>query len=288
MILPEWNEIWRQLCSGFIEEFINFKTVFLKKEGNILDFFANSCLKFGHVTLILPIIVIGMIFHRRDLYSKAACFLFWVMICNTLLKLLFKVPLFQHLGPGYAFPSGHMHAASVFYGYMIYKIDNKFATVLLTLLLGAMGFSLVYCHFHDWIDVLGAVGFSIAEILLYHILSYHFGDKIVGIIAIVSSIFVIAVLNVISKIEPHVWLAFYAMVGMEFSLLLIKETKLKTIWEKLIALLLSVFGIAAVYVLFKYLSFEMPYLSEVRFMFLPLIIMSSIIIVANFKKINFI
>ena len=254
----------------------------------MMDFFANSCLKFGHITLILPIIVIGMIFHRRDLYAKAACFLFWVMIFNTLLKLLFKVPLFPHLGPGYAFPSGHMHASSVFYGYMIYKIDNKFAKILLTLLLCSMGFSLVHCHFHDWIDLLGAVGFSVAEIFLYHVLTSHFGDKVVGIFSIISSIFVIAVLNIVYKIEPHVWLAFYAMIGMELSLLLIKETKLKTISEKLIALLLSVFGIAVVYVVFKYLSFKMPYLSEMRFMFLPLIIIGSINVTANFRKVNFI
>lgn len=241
-------------------------------EINIIDSLARFCLKFGHITFILPIVMICMIFHKRDIYAKAACFLLWVMIFNTLLKQLFKVPLFPNLGSGYAFPSGHMHAASIFYGYILYKTDNKIIKLLLAILLSCLGVSLIYCNFHDWFDVLGAVGFAVTEILIYHVISINFGDRIVGIISIISAISIMLILNAIYKVEFHVWLAFYGLIGMEFSLFIIEEKKLNQLSKKFLALILSTLMITAVYYLFRYLAFDKYYLSEIRFALIPLII----------------
>lgn len=241
-----------------------------------IDSFAHFCLKFGHITFILPIVIVCMIFHKRDIYAKATCFLLWVMIFNTLLKHLFKVPLFPHLGAGYAFPSGHMHAASAFYGYILYKTDNKFVKIALIALLCALGFSLIHCHFHDLMAVLGAVGFAIAELLIYHVISINFGDKVVGVVSIVSAVAIMFTLNIIYKVEFHVWLAFYALIGMETALSITQDNKLSSISRKSLALILSTIMIAGVYYLFKALAFDKFYLSEIRFALIPLIIVGAI------------
>lgn len=245
-------------------------------EVGIIDSLARFCLKFGHITFILPIVMVCMIFHKRDIYAKAACFLLWVMIFNTLLKQLFKVPLFPHLGPGYAFPSGHMHAASIFYGYILYKSDNKIVKLLLAVLLSCLGASLIHCRFHDWIDILGAVGFTIAEIAVYHVMSANFGERTVGVVSIISAIGIMLILEAIYKVEFHVWLAFYGLIGMEFSLSAMEEKKLNQLSRKFLALVLSTFTIAAVYYLFKCLAFDKYYLSEVRFALIPMIIVGFI------------
>lgn len=252
-----------------------------------VDLFSHFCLKFGHITFILPIVVIGMIFHRRDVYAKAACCLLWVMIFNTLLKILFKVPLFPHLGPGYAFPSGHMHATTIFYGYFFYKIADKRIKIALAAVISSVGFSLVRCHFHDWIDISGAVVFSIAELFLYYIISKNFGEKVAGYLSIFSAIFVMIILAVIHKIEPHVWLAFYGLVGMEFALTFMEERIFTNKSQRIFAFLFSIAAIVVVYYLFKYLSLP-SYLSEIRFALMPLIIVwSSNLSIRVIKNKNF-
>lgn len=242
---------------------------------NITDYLAHLCLKFGHITFILPIVIVCMIFHKRDIYAKATCFLLWVMIFNTLLKYLFKVPLFPHLGTGYAFPSGHMHAASAFYGYILYKTDNKFVKTGLATLLCCLGFSLIHCRFHGLTDVLGAIVFSIVELLIYHVLSVNFGNKVIGVCSIISAGAIMFALSIIHKVEFHVWLAFYALVGMEAALFLTQNRQLSSISSKSFALILSVIMIAGIYYLFKALAFDKFYLSEIRFAFIPLIIVAA-------------
>lgn len=241
-----------------------------------MDYLAHFFLKFGHITVIFPIIVISMIFEKRHIVAKAGCCLLWVMIFNTLLKYSFKVPLFPHLGHGYAFPSGHMHAASAFYGYIIYKTNNKFLKVGLGILLCCLGSGLIYCRFHDLKDVLGAVGFTALELALYHIISLKFGDKVVGVICILTSIATMIALSFIYKVEFHVWLAFYALVGMEAALYIFPEKKFSSIYQKFLALLISSVAITGIYYLFKALAFDRFYLSEIRFAIVPLIIAEAI------------
>jgi undecaprenyl-diphosphatase len=241
----------------------------------MLDFIAHFFLKFAYITFILPVVLVGVIFHRRDLYAKAVCFVFVAMVFNSLLKQLFKVPLFPHLGPGYAFPSGHMHAATVFYGYILYEIDNKFIRTVLLFLMCSFGFSLIHCHFHDLIDVMGAVAFAFAEIVLYHFILLNFGERATAITAIATVVFSMAGLLLIYKLEWHVWLAFYAIIGTIFSLGIFKNGTNYNLIEKFFSLGIAVILIAMVYFIFKKLAFKEPFLSEIRFFLLPIVTLGS-------------
>lgn len=243
---------------------------------SLIDHLARFCLKFGHITFIFPIVLVCIIFGRREIYAKATCFLLWVMIFNTLLKHVFKVPLFPHLGTGYAFPSGHMHAAAAFYGYILYKTDSKLLKIGLFTLLGCFGFSLIHCHFHDLMDVMGAVGFAVSEFVIYHVISTKFGDKVVGVLAVLSAVATMIALNIIYKIEFHVWLAFYGLVGMEIASLVFPKKPILSVLQKVLALLVSMITIAGIYYLFRVCSFSRFYLSEVRFMLTPLAIAGSL------------
>ncbi|GHU23754.1 hypothetical protein FACS189472_16720 [Alphaproteobacteria bacterium] len=179
----------------------------------MIDTAAHIFLKFGHVDVILAIIICGILFHRRDYYGTAACFVCFVMIFNKLLKDFFKVPLFPHLGNGYAFPSGHMHAAAAFYGYICYKTSDYKIKIAIIILLGCIGFSLVHCHFHDWFDVGGALLFAALEISLLHFLKNRFGLKFIAIIAVFLSCINVSVLYFFYEAPSHVWYAFCLLIG---------------------------------------------------------------------------
>jgi undecaprenyl-diphosphatase len=241
-----------------------------------LDVIAGICLRFGHITFILPFVLLGMIFHDRNLYAKATCFLFLVMIFNTLLKYWFKVPLFPHLGPGYAFPSGHMHAASVFFGYIVYKINSKIMKIALIFVICSLGFSLIHCRFHNMFDVLGALAFAVAEIFIYHLIRRNFGEKCAAVVALAAALLSMACLQQIHRLEFHVVMAFYGLVGTIFSISFIEESKLRNYSQKFLALGMSVLLITAVYFVFKMVAFKQLFLSETKFALLPLIIMMSI------------
>ncbi|MDR2766359.1 MAG: hypothetical protein LBB63_02760 [Holosporaceae bacterium] len=237
---------------------------------------AGFCLKFGHVTFILPFVLLGMIFHRRDLYAKATCFLFFVMIFNTLLKYMFKVQLLPHLGQGYAFPSGHMHAAVVFFGYIVCRSERKAVKVALVLLICCLGFSLVHQRFHDWFDVLGALTFAGAELLIYRYILVNFGEKATAVVALAASLASMVALSVIYKLEFHVWLAFYGLLGTILSLSFIEDAKLPDWLQKFVTLALSTSLIAVVFFVFKALAFKQFFLSEIRAALAPAIVMASI------------
>jgi undecaprenyl-diphosphatase len=199
----------------------------------MIDMLAHFCLKFGHVTFIPAIVVILTALYKRDTYAKALCLLAWVMIFNTLLKQLFKIPLMPHLGNGYAFPSGHMHAAAVFYGYMLLGSRSRIAEALLTLILASLGWSLIYCHFHDMTDVLGAIAFATMEISVYQLLSTKFGNRVTAAISIITAILIMLCLNVIYRLESHVWIALCGLLCTEFALFIAKTERTKKIAEKL-------------------------------------------------------
>lgn len=93
-----------------------------------------------------------------------------VMLINAMLKQFFQVPLLPTVGhPGFAFPSGHMIAALAFYGYLFLDIDVKWVRALLLVLLVGIGVSLVGRGYHTWFDVLGAWGFGLCFLYVYHL-----------------------------------------------------------------------------------------------------------------------
>ncbi len=155
------------------------------------------------------------------------------MIFNTLLKDWFKVPLFPHLGTGYAFPSGHMHAATIFYGYLIHTTKDIKIKYGLTTLLSIIGFALIYCRFHDLYDVIGAVGFSIVEIFIFHTISKHLKSKNIDTLILIISTILMTILYIYYKAPTHTWMAFYTLLSIVMCMYLFNENKKYNYAQKL-------------------------------------------------------
>ncbi|MDR1334709.1 MAG: hypothetical protein LBJ19_00305 [Holosporaceae bacterium] len=240
-------------------------------------------LKFGHVDVIV-FIIMGILFHRSDDYETAACFVCFVMIFNQLLKDLFKVPLFPHLGSSYAFPSGHMHAAMAFYGYIFARTKNIFAKAALVMLLGSIGFALVYCNFHDWIDVLGAVGFGITEICIYLFVRRRVSEKIIaGLVLGLSLLIMLMMCHYAGAIKSHVWLAMYTLVSIIVCKKLWGGITLPDLKCKLLS---TVLIFASIYVIHKlggfvFSRYQELYLQQLKFLFFPVAVLFPMFMVKN-------
>jgi undecaprenyl-diphosphatase len=202
----------------------------------MLDNLVSFTLKMGNGDVIASAIVLGILFHyRKEDFERAACFVCFVMIFNTLLKNIFKIPLFPHLGHGYAFPSGHMHVAAVFYGYFLYRTRSHAVQAILISILGCVASSIVYRHFHDWYDIIGAVMFTSLEITSYHILKEKYGAKVTDIVAIFAVFVVFCALRFVYGAKSYNWLALYVFSGIILGKRLCRGIVLTEWSQKLVA-----------------------------------------------------
>ncbi len=182
---------------------------------------AKFFLFFSQEFIIIPIIVFGFIMGKKDNFGSALSLLLLTMIFNTLLKSMFQVPLAPHLEKvGFAFPSGHMQSAVVFYGWFFYKTSSLPLKGLSLILLAGCGWALVYLRYHTWIDVFGSIGFGVLTLALYvqFFRKLDAFDPKFRLIFIGACFFAIAslflgFLGYHGEVLAHVWMAYYALMG---------------------------------------------------------------------------
>ena len=145
-----------------------------------MDGVAHVFLTFSHDTIIVPLILFGYIWGRRDIFYDAICLLLFSMIFNAALKVTFQVPLSPFLEKdGFAFPSGHMQSSFILYGWLALKIQNNWIRLLIALLLFGIGISLVSCGYHSYCDIFGSIFFALLLMITYW-LGISKNEKIYG------------------------------------------------------------------------------------------------------------
>jgi len=168
--------------------------------------------------VLVPIIIGGFLAVDRKIFGHAIILLMFSMILNAFLKSVFQVPLAEHLNiDGYAFPSGHMSSAFVFYGWLLINSKDNLLKIILGSVIVGVGFSLVYKEYHNVYDILGSVFFSSIVLATYwHLANMKtISDKpfILGYIAAALSSGIIWYYYNIDQVKPHVWMAFMVMAG---------------------------------------------------------------------------
>lgn len=138
------------------------------------DSAAHFILIFSHFGFIIPMLLIGMLVIDRRFFCDLSFLMAFSIILNVALKAVFQVPLSSTVGhPGFAFPSGHMQLSTVVYASLWrlpYLLRAQFAYLfkaIIVLLLIGIGFSLIYCGYHNLTDVLGAIVVALLLIAIY-------------------------------------------------------------------------------------------------------------------------
>lgn len=233
---------------------------------------ARFFLSFGHIFKIYPFILSSFIFGNRLICAKATIFIFFSMIYNTLLKYTFKVPLNPHLGQGFSFPSGHMHAYGLFYGYYFLHLKNSIFGLIFLIIFIGIAISLVYMRYHKIFDVCGAILFVIFELIIDHFLSAKYGEKFtISIIFTICLISIFCLYLKIHQIQYHIWLAIYSIIGITVAFYVIQGGYGQNFLQKCLALLLTLTVRWILTKIWDYFDFDEFYLSEVPFILSPIL-----------------
>lgn len=117
--------------------------------------------------LYLTIIVVGLLWGRHPaMFGRTLLLVCFTMIYNLGLKSIWKVPL-PPLLDGWAFPSGHMHAAVIFWGWLSIEIRRVWFSEIVLLILLIVAYGLLYHGYHWPLDILGAIGFGGLSLVIY-------------------------------------------------------------------------------------------------------------------------
>lgn len=151
----------------------------------------------------------GLIFGKRQLFFQAAVLLFLGTLWNFALKVTFKVPLDPRIGKvGFAFPSGHMQAAVVVYGWLSLKSGNWIYKILVIFLLIAIACSMVFFDYHTYADSLAAIVSGGILMLYFQSIREHWEKNIQLIVLGVTGTVFLMYGQVTYGVEPYVLQAY--------------------------------------------------------------------------------
>lgn len=181
----------------------------------MLELIAKIGLFFGQPPVLVSIIVLGFLLQREVVFSRTLFLLLFTMIYNVYLKSLWQMPLPPPL-EGWAFPSGHMHSAVVFWGWLAIEYRKIWYAEITFFLLCLIGYGIVYHGYHYPIDILGAVAFGSLSLVLYSLLQRlsYFQQKPyrLGFFLSLLGLIIIGMLPPESR-KPHMFQALGALVG---------------------------------------------------------------------------
>ncbi|MCA0403479.1 MAG: phosphatase PAP2 family protein [Proteobacteria bacterium] len=240
---------------------------------------ANGFLIFTDSLLIIPLVLLGFLWISRFAFYHAVALMLVSMIINVALKISFQIPLSPSLHKaGFAFPSGHMQLASVFYLFLAYQFKKTWLTTTIFFLLTGIGFGLIYFGYHNIYDVVAA--FITALILVFsYLFSIKQAPKITAWLLLgLASLLLSYIHWHYPPIAGFVWGAYFTLWGITLAeKMSSKKPNTKLISEKILASLLCLILIAIVQLCFAYVidGKKMPaYLAEMHWLIVGFIIPS--------------
>lgn len=183
-----------------------------------LNYLAKMILALTHEGFMIPLLMTGYLWIHREFFFHNIFLILLSMMLNTALKVTFQIPLNPSIGKaGFAFPSGHMQTATVFYGSLYTLTRNKTLKLMLMVLLILIGSSLIKLDYHNLWDVTGAVLSGSTIIYLDQQLKEKISSNklFLGMIGLAS--LCLGYIKYRHVIPPHLWTAYYALIGLLIS-----------------------------------------------------------------------
>ena len=176
----------------------------------IVDAFAKAGIFLGSPKVYLVISLVGLLTPYRTVFLRCAVLTLFTIIYNVYLKSIWQVPLPAPL-EGWAFPSGHMHTAVVFWGWLAFEYKKLWSWTMSFFILCLCGYGLLFNVYHYPIDIVGSVGFGTLSIFLYALLNktpaFKKQPALNGILLFLVSAVILLKLPTYA-LKPHLWNAF--------------------------------------------------------------------------------
>lgn len=130
----------------------------------------------------LAFIIYGIVNDHAYLNRKACIrllnILFFSMVANAAFKCLFQIPLNPAIGKNwYAFPSGHMQAATVFLGWLALELHKKWMNIAFPGWLLINGWAMHTMEYHNNFDMIGGFISGLLLLWCYRILCKNTPEK---------------------------------------------------------------------------------------------------------------
>jgi len=196
----------------------------------MLELIAKTGLFFSQPIVLACVVLVGFLNRNEAIFGRTLFLLLFTMVYNVFLKSIWQVPLPPPL-EGWAFPSGHMHSAVVFWGALAIEFRRFEFSALVVFTLCLTGYGLIYHGYHYPIDILGAVGFGSFSLFLYNIFKqqpyfkekpYRLGTQL-SFLAIVCMQF----MPPESLQKWHIWQALGALIGFTIGWALLSQQQNK-------------------------------------------------------------
>ncbi|MDQ5883757.1 MAG: hypothetical protein QG556_94 [Pseudomonadota bacterium] len=133
---------------------------------NILNHLTNIGCLFNSLYAVLAILICFCYFKKYDLIYSLIIVSTTSALLNAVLKAFFKAPLMPHLGPGYAFPSGHAQLGMVLWGWLCIHHLLKKQTAFIIFIIA--GFSMFYQNYHTPIEIIAGYITGLLVLILFH------------------------------------------------------------------------------------------------------------------------
>lgn len=244
----------------------------------MLEIIAKIGLFFNQPTVMAAFIFIGFICLDEKIYGKTLILLLFTMTYNVYLKSLWQIPLPVPL-EGWAFPSGHMHSAVIFWGSLALAYRKLWLSALIAFLLALGGYGLIHSIYHYPIDIVGALTFGCATLFVATLLektnSFKKYPPYFGIFFSILTLLCFVLMPEASR-KLHVWQAMGAILGFTLGWCYINQKRFHAIADAKapLRLLLAASGACLFYVLIKTLPLCASYCIAMQFfaiaLFLPL------------------
>lgn len=208
-------------------------------------------------TLMICVFLLGFFLLDSKAYSKALMLLLFTLVYNLFLKSIWQIPLKPPL-EGWAFPSGHMHAAWVFWGWLAWHYKSGITSLLFVVVMLLSGYGLLYHDFHDLKDILGSVGFGSLTIFLFHWLNriplFKGNIFVINVLVGCFALLFLFMIPMPAQAKSFIWIASGALMGMAMGWLVLMPYKesLKP-HHNLIIGLVCVIGMIGIHVSFSHL-----------------------------------
>lgn len=222
-----------------------------------LEQLARGCTFFSQQEVMFGLVVFGFLWGWRKVMVQAAMLVLFATILNLWLKSIFQVPLPEAVGhEGWAFPSGHMTATAVFYGWLAYSIRRPWAWVAFTALLGAEGWAIVKLGYHYPSDIWASVVVSSCLLVLYGWLATRriFDGGAVAFLGVVMALLSVAMIMGIPKErwELYLFVSLGSLIGVYTAWGICMKVLTGVYWtrsERLLSFIIYGFGMGSAYLL---------------------------------------
>ncbi len=223
--------------------------------ANVCDAFFEILTKFSHPPVLGLIFVIGFVFINRKAFGVTIFLTIFTMALNAYLKSIWQVPLNPELKvEGWAFPSGHTQSSCVFWFFLSLMLKKNWVILLIPILLFGITAGIVHFGYHEWHEILAAIGFAGLEVIFFYYLLklfdyYKINYYTLGFALTPIVIFIITILPS-SMVHNYYWLWYCvaAMLGVSLgSILFDKSYHSYKVENKLVTLAMLLLAAGVIY-----------------------------------------